>query len=130
MPLIVSTLVGTGLGLAISALSSSRDQAATIVPLAVVPQLTLGMGIIPILPELAQSVRDVTISVYWTIEAMKAAFIAADGPVQTFPPASGRVGTLASKGSGDAMAMLCLHAVVLLAVSYAVTVIRFGREKG
>jgi len=127
IPLGLATLAGTALGLTISALSSSRDQASTIVPLAIVPQLTLGVGLVPVLPDFAQALRDVAISVHWAIEALKAAYIEADGPVSTFLPATGQIGALASVPRGDALAILLAHAAFLLAAAYLIVRRRFDR---
>ncbi len=127
--LALSTLAGTGLGLTISALSNSRDQASTIVPLAIVPQMTLGIGIVPVLPDFATALRDITISAYWTIEAMNARFIGADGPVTTFLPDIGRLGELTSEPASKALVILGVHAALLLAITYAIVRVRFGGDR-
>ena len=52
------------MGLVISAVANTRDQATTIVPLALVPQLLLAGVLVPKLPDLAAQLAKVAVSGY------------------------------------------------------------------
>jgi len=80
--LTIGATAGTAIGLVISAFANTRDQATTIVPLALVPQLILAGVLVPKLPDLATAVAKVAVSGYWLTEAMKSVFIAAEGPIR------------------------------------------------
>ena len=73
--------------------ANTRDQATTIVPLALVPQLILAGVLVPKLPDLATAVAKIAVSGYWLTEAMKSVFIAAEGPIRTM---NAHTGTLMS----------------------------------
>ncbi len=79
MLLTIGAMAGTAMGLVISAFANTRDQATTIVPLALVPQLILAGVLVPKLPPLATAVAKVAVSGYWLTEAMKSVFITAEG---------------------------------------------------
>ena len=83
MLLTIGAMAGTAMGLVISAFANTRDQATTIVPLALVPQLILAGVLVPKLPALATAVAKVAVSGYWLTEAMKSVFITAEGRVRT-----------------------------------------------
>ena len=54
------------MGLVISStFANTRDQATTIVPLALVPQLILAGVLVPKLPDLATAVAKIAVSGYW-----------------------------------------------------------------
>jgi hypothetical protein len=82
MLLIVGAMAGTAMGLVISALANTRDQATTIVPLALVPQLILAGVLVPKLPDLATAVAKIAVSGHSLTEAMKSVFITAQGPIR------------------------------------------------
>ena len=82
MLLTIGAMAGTAMGLVISAFANTRDQATTIVPLALVPQLILAGVLVPKLPDLATAVAKIAVSGYWLTEAMKSVFIAAEGPIR------------------------------------------------
>jgi ABC transport system ATP-binding/permease protein len=69
--LMIGGMAGTAMGLVISAFANTRDQATTIVPLALVPQLILAGVLVPKLPDLATAVAKVAVSGYWLTDAMK-----------------------------------------------------------
>jgi ABC-type multidrug transport system ATPase subunit len=69
--IVLAALCGSALGLLISSACATRDQANTMVPLALVPQIILGGAIVPVLPELAEEVAKVGISQYWIYEGLK-----------------------------------------------------------
>ena len=69
--MVMAALCGSALGLLISSACATRDQANTMVPLALVPQIILGGAIVPVLPELAEHLARVGISQYWIYEGLK-----------------------------------------------------------
>jgi len=69
--LILATLSGTVLGLCISAASKTTDVAATIVPLALIPQVVLAGAIAP-LEGLAKALAICLIPNYWAFDSLKA----------------------------------------------------------
>ncbi len=66
-----ASICGTALGLLISAGCSTQDQANTVVPLALVPQIILGGAIVPVLPEAGEKIAKICISQYWIYEGLK-----------------------------------------------------------
>jgi ABC-type multidrug transport system ATPase subunit len=62
--LTTGAMAGTAMGLVISAVANTRDQATTIVPLALVPQLLLAGVLVPKLPDLAAQLAKVAVSGY------------------------------------------------------------------
>jgi len=67
--LLLTMAAGTACGLAISAAASSEDQAATTVPIALIPQILLSEAIVAPLPELARLLARATIPTYWMFRA-------------------------------------------------------------
>lgn len=112
-------LVGVALGLMISSLCETRDQATTIVPLALIPQLILAGTLVPALPELGQTLSELGISAYWITEGMKANWVAdSESAVRIVDAASGTLKELETEGVGDALIRLCAHAAVFVAVAW------------
>ena len=73
LPLMLLTiLTGTALGLLISASTSSADQATTLVPIVLIPQIVLAGMIVPDMPWLAELLGKLLVSGYWTYEGMSA----------------------------------------------------------
>lgn len=66
-----ASICGTALGMLISAGCATRDQANTVVPLALVPQIILGGAIVPVLPRSGELVAQICISQYWIYEGLK-----------------------------------------------------------
>lgn len=112
MPVIaLAGAVGACLGLLISAVSSTRDQATTLVPLALVPQIILAGVIVNEMPVLAEWLSHTIISGYWIQETLIANF--------------------QDKGerAAEATAILLLHAFVFAAVGCLVMYFRDRRGK-
>ena len=126
-PAALAALVGVALGLVISASCDTRDQATTIVPLALVPQLVLSGMITPRLPDLAQTLADTGISMHWIREAMLAAFLQVEGAVQVFDLATGKAAPLAAQPYDTAAHVLEVHTLILLCVGF---LILFNRQRG
>lgn len=127
--LTVGATAGTAIGLLISALANTRDQATTIVPLALVPQLILSGVLVPRLPALAESLAKVAVSGYWLTEAMKSVFIAADGPIRVISPHTGALIDMTAQPAGRGAAIVAAHALAFLLIAYLVTLLRHG-ERG
>ena len=124
--LTVGATAGTAIGLLISALANTRDQATTIVPLALVPQLILSGVLVPRLPELAESLAKVAVSGYWLTEAMKSVFIAADGSIRVISPHTGALIDMTAQPVGRGAAIIAAHALAFLLIAYLVMLLRHG----
>lgn len=106
-----SALVGTALGLLISAASNTRDQANTLVPLALIPQIVLAGVIVPDLPWVPDLIAQTAISGFWTYDGMMA--VLADGVGDAL----------------GALTMLTAHFVAFLSAALAILVIRDRRGR-
>ena len=128
MLLTIGALAGTATGLVISAFANTRDQATTIVPLALVPQLILAGVLVPKLPDLARAVAKVAVSGYWLTEAMKSVFITAEGPIRIMNPNTGALMDMTAEPAANGAAIVTAHALAFLLIAYLVTLIRHGRH--
>jgi ABC-type multidrug transport system ATPase subunit len=129
--LTIGAMSGTAMGLVISAFSNTRDQATTIVPLALVPQLILAGVLVPKLPDLGTAVAKVAVSGYWLTEAMKSVFIAADGPIRVINAHTGTLMAMNAQPVGLSGAVIAAHALAFLLLAYLVTLLRHGgRSRG
>jgi hypothetical protein len=66
-----TVLAGTTCGLAISALADSEDQAITLVPIVLIPQLLLSDAVVSPLPHAATLVAKFGITTYWGFRALR-----------------------------------------------------------
>ena len=66
----VSMLAGTATGLLISAVSDSTDQASTLIPIVLIPQILLAGMVVPDLPTLADVLAHSIVSGFWIYRAM------------------------------------------------------------
>ena len=126
--LTIGATAGTAMGLVISAFANTRDQATTIVPLALVPQLILAGVLVPKLPDLATAVAKVAVSGYWLTEAMKSVFIAAEGPIRVINAHTGTLIDMTAEPAGRGAAIIAAHALAFLLIAYLVTLLRHGRR--
>jgi ABC-type multidrug transport system ATPase subunit len=124
--LIIAVLAGTAIGLLISAFANTRDQATTIVPLALVPQLVLAGVLVPKLPDLAMNVAKVAVSGFWITEAMKSVFIAGEGPIQVVDAHTGVIVNMTAQPVGLSATIVAAHALAFLVLAYLVTLVRHG----
>ena len=124
--LTIGAAAGTAMGLVISAFANTRDQATTIVPLALVPQLILAGVLVPKLPDLATAVAKVAVSGYWLTEAMKSVFIAAEGPIRVINAHTGTLIDMTAEPAGRGAAIVAAHALAFLLIAYLVTLLRHG----
>ena len=127
--LTIGAMAGTAIGLLISAVANTRDQATTIVPLALVPQLILAGVLVPKLPDLAEKVAKVVVSGYWLMEAMKSVFIAADGPIRVINSRTGALMDMTAEPAGRGATIVAAHALAFLLIAYLVTLLRHGGRK-
>jgi hypothetical protein len=118
--LVLAALSGTAIGLMISAFCNTRDQATTVVPLVLVPQIILAGILVPHLPRLATWFAKATVSSFWVTEAMKSVFIAAEGPVRT----------LTAEPFGLAVAVVAVHCLLFVSIAYAAALLRYGSRRG
>jgi ABC-type multidrug transport system ATPase subunit len=68
----VTMLAGTATGLLLSAVSRTNDQASTLVPIALIPQILLAGVIVPNLPTLANFLAHTVVSGFWVYKSMAA----------------------------------------------------------
>ena len=66
----IAMLTGTATGLLLSAVSNSTDQASTLIPIALIPQILLAGVIVPDLPALADFMAHTMVSGFWIYRAM------------------------------------------------------------
>jgi ABC-type multidrug transport system ATPase subunit/pSer/pThr/pTyr-binding forkhead associated (FHA) protein len=128
-PLLIGCAAGTAIGLVISAFSDTRDQATTIVPLALVPQLVLAGVLVPKLPWLAGILAKLAVSGYWLTEAMKSVFIAVSGPIMVPDARTGTPVAMSAQPTMLGITVLLLHTTAFLTLAYAVTFVRNGRPQ-
>ncbi len=126
--LTIGAMAGTAMGLVISAFANTRDQATTIVPLALVPQLILAGVLVPKLPDLATAVAKIAVSGYWLTEAMKSVFITAEGPIRIMNAHTGTLMDMTAEPAAYGAAIVAAHALTFLLIAYLVTLIRHGRH--
>jgi hypothetical protein len=122
----IAAFAGTAIGLLISAFANTRDQATTIVPLALVPQLVLAGVLVPKLPDLAINLAKVAVSGFWITEAMKSVFIAVEGPIRVVDAHTGMVINMTAQPVGLSATIVAAHALAFLALAYLVTLLRQG----
>lgn len=116
--LMVAAMAGTTLGLLVSAFCRTRDQATTLVPLVLVPQIILARILVPHLPLPAEFVAKLTISSLWITEAMKSVYFSTlPPPVPTADPAS------------FCVAVVALQSLALLAGAYVITLSRHASRR-
>jgi ABC-type multidrug transport system ATPase subunit len=126
--LTIGAMAGTAMGLVISAFANTRDQATTIVPLALVPQLILAGVLVPKLPDLATAVAKIAVSGYWLTEAMKSVFITAEGPIGIMNAHTGTLMNMTAEPAANGAAIVAAHAMIFLLIAYLATLVRHGRH--
>jgi hypothetical protein len=127
--LTIGAMAGTAMGLLISAVANTRDQATTIVPLALVPQLLLAGVLVPKLPDFAAQLAKVAVSGYWLTEAMKSVVIAASGPIRTIDPRTGVLMNMTAESAGRGAMIIVAHALAFLLIAYLVMLLRHRPRK-
>jgi ABC-type multidrug transport system ATPase subunit len=66
----IAMLTGTATGLLLSAVSTTTDQASTLIPIALIPQILLAGVIVPDLPAMADFMAHTMVSGFWIYRAM------------------------------------------------------------
>ena len=127
--LVAGGLAGTAIGLVISAFSNTRDQATTIVPLALVPQIILAGILVPHLPRPAELFAKLAVTSIWLTEAMKSVYIAADGPIRVISAKTGLVTNMTAEPTALAVLVVIAHAAVFLLITYLAASLRHGTRK-
>jgi len=127
--LVTGGLAGTAIGLVISAFSNTRDQATTIVPLALVPQIILAGILVPHLPGPAELFAKLAVSSFWLTEAMKSVYIAADGPIRVVSAKTGLLANMTAEPTGTGVLIVVAHAAVFLLITYLAALLRHGSRK-
>jgi ABC-type multidrug transport system ATPase subunit len=127
--LVAGGLAGTAIGLVISAFSNTRDQATTIVPLALVPQIILAGILVPHLPGPAALFAKIAVTSYWLTEAMKSVYIAADGPIRVISAQTGLMTNMTAEPTGRGVLIVAIHAAVFLLITYLAALLRHGSRK-
>jgi ABC transport system ATP-binding/permease protein len=126
--LVAGGLAGTAIGLVISAFSNTRDQATTIVPLALVPQIILAGILVPHLPRPAELLAKVAVTSYWLTEAMKSVYIASDGPIRVISAKTGLLANMTAEPTGLGVLVVVAHAAVFLLITYLAALLRHRRR--
>jgi hypothetical protein len=127
--LLLGALAGTAIGLLISACSNTRDQATTIVPIALVPQIILAGTLVPHLPRPAEIFTKIAISSFWLTEAMKSVFIATNGPIHVISAQTGRMVDMMAEPTRRGVIIVAVHAACFLLLSYLSALFRHGSGK-
>ncbi len=94
-----AVLAGTSAGLFLSAVARTEDQASTLVPIALIPQILLAGVVVPDLPKMADWVAHAAISGFWVFRAMESVL------------------TNKSDDANFALMVLLAHTVVFLAAA-------------
>jgi ABC-type multidrug transport system ATPase subunit len=143
--MVLASLLGTAIGLLISAASNTRDQANTIVPLALVPQLILSGSLVPNLPKWVDVLAQIFISAHWITEAMVAVAVNGAGPLKQFdlagfsrilrenhPAELAHLQQVARDSHSAALCitLLCLHIIAFVGAAYLTTLWRYQRRRG
>ncbi len=123
---IFAAFAGCCLGLLISAVTKTTEQATTLVPIILVPQLILSGVIVPHLPEIAERVSDYAVTSFVLIEGMKSVLIETEGPIQQFNAVSGETTEMSARSYQECALLIAAHCVVALLITlYVVS----GRQR-
>ncbi len=116
--LLIGALAGTSIGLLISSLADTNEQATTIVPLALVPQLILAGVLVPKLPEFATAIAKVGVSGFWLTEGMKSNLIEAEGPIEIFDPMANAIVAMEAEPALAGGIIIGVHSLFFLFLAY------------
>lgn len=121
--LLLGSVAGTGMGILLSSLANTNEQATTIVPLTLVPQLIFAGVLVPKLPEFATYFAEIAVSGYWLTEGMKSNLINHKGPIEVVDVATGQAVEMTAASAETGSLVILLHIVTFLALT-AITVIK------
>lgn len=124
-----AVLCGTALGLLISTSTSSQEQATTVVPIVLIPQIVMAGVIVPNMPALAEFFARVFVSGYWITEGMTpdVESVLAAGVTPQLAGATAVVTYPGLAGTLTGLLVLGLHFLVFLGTSLVVLVTRDSR---
>jgi hypothetical protein len=105
----VSVLAGTATGLFLSAVARTEDQASTLVPIALIPQILLAGIIVRDLPKIPDLIAHVAISGFWVYRAMESVL------------------TSKMDDANFALLILAVHTLVFLIAAGVLLYVRDGR---
>ena len=115
---VMAALAGTTIGLAVSSLCDTRDQATTIVPLVLVPQIILARILVPHLPTLADWFAMLGVSSLWVTEGLKSVYYAREN-----------VFGLPAEPAGLAVFIILIQSCVFAAAAYGVMQYRHSSRR-
>jgi len=75
LSMVLAVLAGTALGLLLSAVARTEDQASTLVPIALIPQILLAGVIVSDLPPIPDAIAHTVISGFWIFRAMQSILV-------------------------------------------------------
>ena len=128
--MLLGALIGVGIGLSISAFSNTQEQANTIVPLALIPQLILAGVLVPALPEPGVWLSKISISAFWMTEGMTDVYIQyADKTPTQLNLQTGRPEELEAEPLALALGVLFLHLFFTVSGAIVLAVRRFSTSK-
>jgi hypothetical protein len=107
--MVLALLAGTSLGLFLSAIARTEDQASTLVPIALIPQILLAGVIVRDLPDIPDVLAHVGISGFWVFRAMESVL------------------TFKTDQTNTAWLILAIHALVFLIAAGAMLFVRDSR---
>ena len=115
---LTGALAGTTIGLLVSSLCNTRDQATTLVPLVLVPQIILARILVPHLPTMAEFVAKLAVSSLWVTEALKSNYYTA-----------AKVIGLSADPAGFDLFVIIIQSAAFGAAAYAVTQYRHSSKR-
>ncbi len=104
--LAASSLAGTSLGLAISASAKNEEVAVALVPIVIIPQIILA-GVVATLPTLSDWIASVSVTIYWSQQA-----------IETCLPEADRIPRQSAVSFGWSVSVILLHAACFLLVAW------------
>lgn len=122
-------IAGCCLGLFISSISTTTEQATTIVPLVLVPQLILCGIIVPHLPELAANISEVAMTSNVLVESMTSVFLETDGPIYTLDADTGQRVEMSARPYLSGLRIILAHCAMALLLSLQITAWRQVRRR-
>jgi hypothetical protein len=117
----LAAVAGCCLGLLISSIASTTEQATTVVPLMLVPQLILSGIIVPHLPEIAARISEIAITSNVLVESMKSVFIETDGPINLIDAETGEPRQMSARPYIEGLWIILAHCAIALALSIQIT---------
>ncbi len=115
--MMASVIAGSALGLLVSAVSETPDQATTLVPIALIPQIVMSGVIVPQMPALADFVANLLVAGKWIVDALVPTQIPGS-PAWEYPGFSAVLGSLV---------ILFLHFAFYLGAALVVMNVRDSR---